>query len=541
MPYDEAFIAALLERMRFFEEELARKDAIIERQAQVIAKLEQRVEELEESNRRLLRWRFGARTEKSTAEAEEAQALIELIGWTCPLDTQAAMPTSADHQPGNVEQKREPKKPGRRPLWSQVCPHLPVDEVVHQLSGDDLIDADGRLLVRAGTETREELVYLPGSVRIRRVQRARYAQAGTNEKVATAPGPDRIVPRGALANDTILASVVHHAADCLPFHRQAEMIARLGAPVTRQTLTQGFHSWCELAAPLVDAMQRQVLDTDVLHVDGSFVFRQDRTSKRRRCTRSPLYAISDGQQVVLRWRPDEKHATAADLIPGYRGYLVRDEWKGWYGLQKVDVQHVACNAHARRPFAEVQRDDRDAARMIALYAQLYEVERTAQATQMTGDTLAAYRHHLRTRNSIAIMDAIEAFAAELADRRTGTIGRAARYILKHRSELRLFLRDGHIPVDNNLAERVLRRNALLRKNRLFFVAEGGGTNLGIALSVCGSCRLLDINPLAYLADCLPALLAYRRAAQQDDASRPDLSGATPLAYARRSRAITTAA
>jgi len=68
-----------------------------------------------------------------------------------------------------------------------------------------------------------------------------------------------------------------------------------------------------------------------------------------------------------------------------------------------------------------------------------------------------------------------------------------------------------VPVDNNLAERVLRRNALLRKNRLFFVAENGGTNLGIALSICGSCRLLGINPFAYLQDCLPALLAHRSA------------------------------
>ncbi len=170
--------------------------------------------------------------------------------------------------------------------------------------------------------------------------------------------------------------------------------------------------------------------------------------------------------------------------------------------------------------------------MIALYGQLSGVEQEAVASGHTGTALANYRHALRQGQSAVIMDAIEAFAAELAQRRTGEIARASRYILNHSSELRIFLRDGHVPVDNNLAERALRRNALLRKNRMFFVAEEGGINLGIALSSCGSCRLLDINPLAYLKDSLPALLAHRAAAKSGG-PLPDLSDATPLAYARR--------
>src|SRR5690606_34267819 len=103
-----------------------------------------------------------------------------------------------------------------------------------------------------------------------------------------------------------------------------------------------------------------------------------------------------------------------------------------------------------------------------------------------------------------------------------------------------FLTDGRLPPDNNLAERVLRRNALLRRNRPFFVAEHGGKSLATALSICGSCRLLDLNPLDYLIDCLPVLLAHR-AATAIHATTPDLTAWTPAAYAARLPAKTAVA
>jgi transposase len=310
------------------------------------------------------------------------------------------------------------------------------------------------------------------------------------------------------------------------------MLARLGAPVTRQSLTQGFHAWCALAEPLVDAMQRQIEQAEVVHVDGSFVFRQNR-DRSRRCTRSPVYAVTDGDQVVLRWRPDERHATAADLLHDFQGFLIHDAWPGWRTLQRVIATHGGCNAHARRPFALVQDTDADAARMVSLYAQLFAIEAQARASGLTGQALIARRHDLRRAHSVAVMDAIEAFARDLIARRTGAIATAAQYILTHRDDLRRFLTDGRLPPDNNLAERVLRRNALLRRNRPFFVAEHGGTSLATALSVCGSCRLLRLNPLQYLMDCLPVLLAHR-AATAGNATPPDLAVWTPAAYAARS-------
>lgn len=533
-----------MSRVRDLERRIAELEAIVAQQAELVESLRSENEALRaetteqaETIRRLLHWRFGRKTEKS-AELDEIQELIPLEGWASDLlqhelepvveVPEGAEDTGANGRGSGVKPGAPGKRAHARVLWSRLCPHLRVVEELHELPKDTLFDDDGTPLVRQGTETREELVYENTLPYIRRVVRQRYGRSDTAEKVAIAGNPNRIVPRGVLADETIINAVVALGSDCLPFYRQAEQFARLGIPVTRQTLCASFHVWCALASPLVDAMAAQITTADMVHVDGSFIYRQNRDCSRK-CTRFPVYAISDGDQVVLRWRPNEKHATAADLLRGYHGYLIRDEWDGWWKLEDVDVVHVGCNAHARRYFARNQ-EDRDCAYMVGLYAKLAAVEKHAQASGLGGEALFAHRSRLRSEHSRAIMDAIEDHARDIIGRRTGAIVSSAKYILKHRTELRRFLDNGALPPDNNLAERVLRRNALIRRNRSFYVAEDGGINLAHAMSVCGSCRLLGINPIDYLKHSLPALLAYR-AAITDGTTLPSLSPWTPAAYA----------
>ena len=54
------------------------------------------------------------------------------------------------------------------------------------------------------------------------------------------------------------------------------------------------------------------------------------------------------------------------------------------------------------------------------------------------------------------------------------------------------------PIDNNAAERVLKRFVLFRKNSLFYKTEHGAAVGGILMSLIESCRLNDANPWGYL-------------------------------------------
>jgi len=72
-----------------------------------------------------------------------------------------------------------------------------------------------------------------------------------------------------------------------------------------------------------------------------------------------------------------------------------------------------------------------------------------------------------------------------------------------------FLENGAIPIDNGIVERLHVRAALTRKNYLFAGADTGGERAAIAHTILGSCRLIGIDPLAYLTDVLPRLARAR--------------------------------
>lgn len=81
--------------------------------------------------------------------------------------------------------------------------------------------------------------------------------------------------------------------------------------------------------------------------------------------------------------------------------------------------------------------------------------------------------------------------------------------------------DGRLPLDNNATERKQRPIAVGRKNWLFVASEDGGTWAADLLSIFQSCRLQQLDPIAYLTDIMPALIA----------ADVDPLGLTPGAYA----------
>jgi hypothetical protein len=82
---------------------------------------------------------------------------------------------------------REVKPKRKRGLWSERCPHLPVEDVYVELPADQLVDHDGTPFIKAGTESSEELVYEPGHCFVHRTIRQRYGRSDTGEKRVTTP------------------------------------------------------------------------------------------------------------------------------------------------------------------------------------------------------------------------------------------------------------------------------------------------------------------------------------------------------------------
>lgn len=82
------------------------------------------------------------------------------------------------------------------------------------------------------------------------------------------------------------------------------------------------------------------------------------------------------------------------------------------------------------------------------------------------------------------------------------ISKAIQYARNQREALQQFLTDGRVPIDNNVSERALRRQAVGRKNWLFVGSDDGGGVNATLVSLLASCEMHGIEPYAYLRDLL---------------------------------------
>jgi transposase len=84
------------------------------------------------------------------------------------------------------------------------------------------------------------------------------------------------------------------------------------------------------------------------------------------------------------------------------------------------------------------------------------------------------------------------------------------YALHQWEPLNVFLADGAVPIDNNGAEREMKRVVLNRKNSLFVGNERGGHTMAVLASLTSTCFRHGIDPRRYLAQLLlnlPAVAA----------------------------------
>ena len=82
------------------------------------------------------------------------------------------------------------------------------------------------------------------------------------------------------------------------------------------------------------------------------------------------------------------------------------------------------------------------------------------------------------------------------------VAKAIAYFLNDWEGFTSFLEDGRICLTNNAAERPLRSVARGRKAWLFVGSDRGGDRAAMLFSLIGTCRLNDVDPLAWLTDVL---------------------------------------
>src|SRR5262249_55806472 len=243
----------------------------------------------------------------------------------------------------------------------------------------------------------------------------------------------------------------------LPFYRQARMQESCGVPLPESVQFERCEAVANAGFPIYRHLVELSADGKLFHIDDTRVrvlsgYREDkhRSEKERRATHTSEIVVKDlaGRKIAL------SDAAAVN------------------GKKRAQTIDANCLAHGRGKFKELEEIfPVECGRVMDAIRKVYWYD--DQTKGMSDQERLEYHQN----HSGPVMEELrEWIEREFRDRRVepnSSLGKAFQYLLNHFEKLTRFLSAPGAPIDNNLAERVLKRFVLFRKNSLFYKTEHG--------------------------------------------------------------------
>jgi transposase len=458
------------------------------------------------------RARFGRKSER-LSEDQLALALEDL--------EIAAAKIEAEGEKDDPKQKSEGTRK-RRAARNENLDHLPHVEIVIEPEGGTTC-ACGCAMHVIGEDSSKRLDIVPAQLRVLVTRRPKYAcrnceKTGVDNVagVVQAPAPPRLI-EGGLPTEAVVADVtVSKHADHCPLYRKSQIWARSGVTVERSTMAQ----WVGAAAfellplhdYLLDGLKKSpklfcdetrcpVLDPGAGKTKSGFLWALARDDRP--------WGSNEPPAVVYAYAPGRGGEHAVKLLTGFSGVLQVDGYAAYKQLtsptrKNGQIVLAYCWSHLRRKFYElyVGGNAPIATAALARIKLLYEIE--AEIRGLSPEV----RRAIRQARAKPLLEAMKPWFEECLAKvsKGGKLGEALAYGLNHWDGLCRYLDDGRIEIDSNTVERSIRGLALTRKNALFAGHDKGAEGWATCASLIETCKLNNVDPLAWMTDVLTKLV-----------------------------------
>lgn len=456
---------------------IAVRDAELYAQALLIEKLKL---QLSVQNRH----RFGARS--------EGMGQLELTIGAEPIDI-------APREPARNDEAQSAKgRAKRKPLPD----HLPRETIVHRPNASDCASC-GRPMRKMGEDVREILDFIPGRFVVRRHVCEKFSCRDCGA-IVEAELPALPIDKGAPGASLLAHVLVSKFCDHLPLYRQSAIYAREGVDLSRSTMAGWVGKMAALLAPLAERIARHVLAGEAIHTDDTPIAVLDPGRGRTKTGRYWAHVRDERPRAstapaaaFYRYSPDRKSAHPRQHLKNYTGFLHADGYPGYEKLyQGQKIVEVACMAHVRRKFFDIHKASKSpvAEEALVRIAELYEVERTVRGRPPDE------RRRARQERAKPLFEELQAWLEQMLPTlpARGSLAKAMRYAIARMKRLKIYLSDGRLEIDNNIAERSVRGVCVGKKNYLFAGSDGGGMSSAILYTLIETAKLNGVDPEAWL-------------------------------------------
>ena len=493
-------LSAAYDRLQQIYEELLATCTIVQ-DSQL--KLEQEKEALELTTKELMNRLYGRRSERHKVSPDQVP-LDFGDGDAVPVipDVTEDEAFVAEHDEKKRRRRKKKRGDGKFPEHlerrvERIEPSLP----------DGVRLEDCQLI---GVDNVEILEFDRPQLWVRRLEYPKYkipAQPQLN--VLQGEREISLIPGGSFGFGIAAEVLFNKYALHLPLYRQQDPFAQLGWSPNRSTLCQIVMSSADLLRPLAMLATGRVLASSVINTDDTEVtLLTPREGKGSRKARFWIYRSNENHALydVFAFTNSRSRAGPDEFLKDFHGTICGDCYSGYVNIEDVTngrIAFSACNTHARRyVFNSREQHPELSSEILALYRALYDIEERGRRLD------PVERFLLRRRESVPLMKRIGFLIESPAARKLlpkSKLGTAMGYLRNNWEALKRFLSDARLPIDNNEAERDLRRIAVGRRNWLFVGSEDGGERAAVILTVVASAHRHDLDVWAYLRDVLERL------------------------------------
>ncbi len=293
----------------------------------------------------------------------------------------------------------------------------------------------------------------------------------------------------------------------IPLYRQVDMASASGVPLNRTTLANLMITLGDRLTSLRVLLHEELLSQPLIHADETTVqVLKEPGRKPEQQSYLWLYRSStkaERQVVVFDYQQTRAGIHALSFLTRddgsmFSGILQADAYAGYNVVS--EAVRIACMAHIRRKFVDAlklvplsARSDSVATEVIAMIGELYAIERAGKG--LPDEELLA----LRDRDSRPLVSQIEFWLKEHRDKvlPKTALGNAVRYGLEQWPAMKRYLEDARCSIDNNIAERDIKRVVMGRKAWLFADSVDGMEASAVLYSLVQTCIANRVDPYKY--------------------------------------------
>ena len=487
-------------------------------------KLRERDKTIESLHKEIARQRkanegLGRKITSLRAHRARLQARIAQLRSTRAVLSKAVFGSRSEKQETPRSQRKRGQQRGAPGHGRTPRPALKEKEERKEPPPDALIcSCCGEPYVANG-ERSSSVIEIAVKAHIRRIVRPRYCRGcacPSSPPEAIAPPPVRLFARTPYGI-SVWARILYERFACFrPLRQVAAWMTDQGLAIAPGTLASSVRRFLPLFAPLAEAILAHQGEMAVRHGDETG-WRIQELNEPGRSQRAWLWVSVTADAVYYIIDPSRGAEAAMKLFGSVKGtvFLVCDRYGAYIRMaRELDGKVILCWCwiHQRRDFIEC------AAGQVKL-RQWCEgwIERFASIVRLNKERLKHYDPARALERQTPAFDAAQAalkkavdelFAqaeAELADLPAkARQGKALRSLLKHREGLSVFVDHPLVPMDNNFAERVLRRPVIGRRLSFGSDSEDGADLTAAMYSVFGTLALNGIDGLRWLEAWLEA-------------------------------------